>query len=83
MATYGQLAKMAGSPRAARAVGMCMKHNPDMKIVPCHRVVGSDGKLTGYSSGDGIATKKKMLLKEGVVFKGERVDLTRSQWKAK
>ena len=49
VATYGQLAKMAGKPRAARAVGMCMKHNPDMKVVPCHRVVASDGKLTGYS----------------------------------
>lgn len=83
VATYGQLAKMAGSPRAARAVGMCMKHNPDMKIVPCHRVVASDGKLTGYSAGSGIATKKKILLKEGVAFKGDRVDLTRSGWKGK
>ena len=81
MATYGQLAKMAGNPRAARAVGMCMKHNPDMKIVPCHRVVASDGKLTGYTFGSGIPTKKKMLLKEGVAFKGERVNLSRSQWK--
>lgn len=81
VATYGQLAKMAGNPRAARAVGMCMKHNPDMKVVPCHRVVASDGKLTGYAFGNGIPTKKKMLLKEGVVFKGERVNLSRSQWR--
>ena len=81
VATYGQLAKMAGSPRAARAVGMCMKHNPDMKVVPCHRVVASDGTLTGYAFGSGIPTKKKMLLKEGVAFKGERVNLSRSQWK--
>jgi len=83
VATYGQLAKMAGSPRAARAVGMCMKKNPDMKIVPCHRVVASDGKLTGYSAGNGITTKKKMLLKEGVIFTGNRVNLARSQWRGK
>ena len=83
VATYGQLAKMAGKPRAARAVGMCMKHNPDMKTVPCHRVVASDGKLTGYAFGNGIPTKKKMLLKEGVVFKGERVDIAHSGWRGK
>ena len=80
VATYGQLAKMAGSPKAARAVGMCMKHNPDQKIVPCHRVVASDGKLTGYSAQGGVSEKKKKLLKEGVLFLGERVDLMRSGW---
>jgi O-6-methylguanine DNA methyltransferase len=79
--TYGQLAKMAGSPRAARAVGSAMKHNPDMKIVPCHRVVASNGALTGYSVGRGIATKRQMLLKEGVSFIGERVNLKVSGWK--
>lgn len=79
--TYGQLAQMAGSPRAARAVGMSMKHNPDMSTIPCHRVVASDGKLTGYAYGEGITTKKEMLVKEGVQFKGEKVDLSVSQWK--
>jgi O-6-methylguanine DNA methyltransferase len=81
VATYGQLARMAGSPGAARAVGMCMKHNPDMSIVPCHRVVASDGKLTGYAFGDGVVTKKEMLVKEGVSFVGDRVDLGVSQWR--
>jgi len=80
VATYGQLARLAGSPRAARAVGMCMKENPDKKIVPCHRVVASDGSLTGYNFGKGIPTKKAMLKKEGVVFKGEKVDLKISNW---
>ena len=55
--TYGQLARLAGSPRAARAVGMCMSKNRDIKAVPCHRVVAADGKLTGYSIGDGVKTK--------------------------
>jgi O-6-methylguanine DNA methyltransferase len=83
VATYGQVAKLAGSPGAARAVGMCMRHNKDTKAVPCHRVVGSTGKLTGYAYGSGLPTKKKMLEKEGVVFKGANVDLTKSAWKPK
>lgn len=78
--TYGQLAKLAGSPKASRAVGMCMQKNPDAPNTPCHRVVASDGSLHGYSGGDGIPTKKKMLLEEGVVFKGDKVDLSASQW---
>jgi methylated-DNA-protein-cysteine methyltransferase-like protein len=82
VATYGQLAKLAGSPKAARAVGMCMKHNPDMNTIPCHRVVASDGKLTGYAYGDGIATKKELLLKEGVSFVNGKVDLRVSRWTA-
>ena len=78
--TYGQLARLAGSPRAARAVGGCMSQNRDTARVPCHRVVAADGKLTGYSLRDGIKTKKELLLNEGVAFNGERVDLKTSQW---
>ncbi|MCA9390100.1 MGMT family protein [candidate division WWE3 bacterium] len=78
--TYGQVAVLAGSAGAARAVGMCMKNNPDTTIVPCHRVVASNGDLTGYSGGQGVKTKKEKLLSEGVIFDGERVDLDESQW---
>jgi O-6-methylguanine DNA methyltransferase len=81
VATYGQLAEMAGSPGAARAVGMCMRTNPDIPHTPCHRVVAANGKLTGYSAGEGIKTKKQMLLDEGVKFTGDRVNLAFSQWK--
>lgn len=81
VATYGQLARLAGSHQAARAVGMCMKINPDAPNTPCHRVVASNGSLTGYSAGNGISTKKKMLITEGVQFKSDRVDLEVSQWK--
>ncbi|MBI4137069.1 MGMT family protein, partial [Candidatus Roizmanbacteria bacterium] len=56
VATYGQLARLAGSPKAARAVGMLMKTNPDAPHTPCHRVVSSTGKLTGYSAGNGLST---------------------------
>lgn len=77
--TYGQLAALAGSPKAARAVGMCMKQNPDLASIPCHRVVASDGKLTGYAAG-GVSVKKQKLLEEGVVFEGDRVDIGVSIW---
>lgn len=80
VATYGQLAKLAGSPGAARAIGTLMKKNPDVPHTPCHRVVAADGRLTGYSGGNGIGTKKEMLLSEGVHFKGDVVDLARSRW---
>lgn len=76
--TYGQVAKLAGSSNAARAVGMCMSRNTDTKKVPCHRVVASNGKLTGYAFGKGTETKKQLLIKEGVNFIGEKVDLSKS-----
>jgi methylated-DNA-protein-cysteine methyltransferase-like protein len=81
VATYGQLAKIAGRPNAARAVGNAMRTNTDTKAVPCHRVVGATGALTGYAYGNGLTTKMSMLKREGVAFKGERVDLTTSGWK--
>ncbi len=80
VATYGQLAKLAGNPKAARAVGMCMKINPDAPHTPCHRVVAGDGSLTGYSAAGGIAKKKAMLIAEGVMFSGNRVGLSQSLW---
>jgi len=78
VATYGQLAKMAGHPKSARAVGAFMRTNPDAPNTPCHRVVASDGKLTGYSGSGGVEQKRKMLIAEGVVFIGDKVDLSRS-----
>src|SRR3989338_7899351 len=81
VATYGQVAALAGNRKAARAVGMCMRTNPNAPHTPCHRVVASDGRLTGYSGGDGVSTKKKMLIEEGVKFVGDRVDLTKSLWR--
>lgn len=80
VATYGQLARLAGRPGAARAVGVCMRLNQDTKRVPCHRVVASDGALTGYAFG-GTGAKKAKLQAEGVKFVGDRVDLARSQWR--
>ncbi|PKN11654.1 MAG: hypothetical protein CVU69_10860 [Deltaproteobacteria bacterium HGW-Deltaproteobacteria-4] len=55
--TYGELARRAGQPAAARAVGGIMARNPLPIILPCHRVIAANGALTGYSGGAGIATK--------------------------
>jgi methylated-DNA-[protein]-cysteine S-methyltransferase len=63
--TYGQIARQAGSPGAARAVGQSMARNPWPVIVPCHRVLGSDGSLTGF--GGGVEMKRRMLEMEGAM----------------
>jgi len=49
--TYGEVAAAVGSPKAARAVGMANHRNPILIAVPCHRVIGADGRLVGYGSG--------------------------------
>ena len=60
--SYGQLARRIGSPDAARAVGLANGSNPIPIIIPCHRVIGSNGDLTGF--GGGIPLKKKLLALE-------------------
>lgn len=80
VATYGQIARLAGNKKAARAVGALMRTNPDAPHTPCHRVVSADGSLTGYSAKGGIKQKKQMLLNEGIYFKNEKVDLLVSGW---
>jgi methylated-DNA-[protein]-cysteine S-methyltransferase len=60
--SYGQLAKRIGSPDAARAVGLANGSNPIPIIIPCHRVIGSNGDLTGF--GGGLPLKKRLLALE-------------------
>lgn len=76
VATYADLAHALGG-RAYRAVGQAMNRNPLSPAVPCHRVVGSDGKLTGFAGG--LAKKQRMLTEEGVAIRGNRVDLRQHQ----
>ncbi len=59
--TYLDLARQLGRPRAARAVGRAEASNPIPILIPCHRVIGSDGKLHGYGGGEGIKTKTFLL----------------------
>lgn len=66
--TYGEIAREAGVPRAARGVGAAMAANPLPIVIPCHRVVGSFGALTGYSAPGGVDTKKWLLAMEGVML---------------
>lgn len=69
--TYGDLAKALGHPQAARAVGKIMNANPDPIVVPCHRVVSSDGGIGGYAYG--VKKKKEILAREGLAFTGDRI----------
>lgn len=64
--SYAELAKRSGSPRAARAVGQAMARNPFPILIPCHRVLAASGQLGHYSGGKGAATKRELLLIEGV-----------------
>ncbi|MCH8475831.1 MAG: MGMT family protein [Opitutales bacterium] len=66
--TYGEIAAKCGSPGAARAVGRLMARNPLPIFVPCHRVIGANRKLTGYSGPGGVEFKKWLLEKEKDVF---------------
>jgi methylated-DNA-[protein]-cysteine S-methyltransferase len=63
LATYAALAHQVGRPRAARAIGSAMAHNPIPFVIPCHRVVRSDGGLGGY--GGGLSIKERLLALEG------------------
>jgi methylated-DNA-[protein]-cysteine S-methyltransferase len=64
--TYGELASRAARPRAARAVGSVMNRNPLPIVLPCHRVIGANGKLVGY--GGGLDRKEKLLRLEGAIL---------------
>lgn len=70
-ATYGELARLAGCPGAARAVGQALGRNPVPIIVPCHRILASGGKVGGFSAFGGAATKQRLLALEGVHPGGE------------
>jgi methylated-DNA-[protein]-cysteine S-methyltransferase len=69
VSTYGDLAKALGNPLASRTIGRILGKNPNPVLVPCHRVVMSNGKLGGYMHG--IELKKELLKKEGISFVNE------------
>ena len=69
--TYGDLAKAVGLENGQRAIGTIMKKNPFPGIVPCHRVVKSDGKIGGFAYGERI--KSQMLVKEGIKIKDVKI----------
>ena len=77
--TYGELAKAVGLKNGQRAIGTMMKKNPFPGIVPCHRVVKSDGKIGEYVYGASV--KSKMLPKEGIKIKdGKIIDFDKEKF---
>ena len=77
--TYGELAKAVGLKNGQRAVGTMMKKNPFPVIVPCHRVVKSDGKIGEYVYG--VSVKSKMLAEEGIKIKdGKIIDFDKEKF---
>ena len=78
--TYCELAKAVGLKNGQRVIGQIMKKNPFPVIIPCHRVVKSDGKVGGYAYGENI--KKNMLQKEGIKIKdGKILDWNKKYYK--
>ena len=71
--TYRQVAEQAGSPGASRAVGGALARNPVPLVVPCHRVVRSDGRLGGFSATGGVGLKRRLLTHEHCRFREDRV----------
>lgn len=70
--TYGEIAATIGNPKAARAVGMANHYNPILIAVPCHRVIGADGRLAGY--GSGLDMKEALLRLERKTVQSEEVE---------
>ena len=76
VASYGQIALMAGNPRWSRVVGYALHSNPEPGIIPCHRVVNKEGKLAKAFAFGGENVQRDMLKNEGVIFLDEdTVDL--------
>jgi methylated-DNA-[protein]-cysteine S-methyltransferase len=68
--SYGQIARQIGEPKAVRAVGAANGRNPISIVVPCHRVIGSSGQLTGFAGG--LSTKAQLLTLEGARIHGQQ-----------
>ena len=81
VATYGQVATLAGNRRWARVVGYALHVNPDPEHIPCHRVVNREGRLSDAFAFGGVNRQKLLLEAEGVTVVGNFVDLKIYQWK--
>ena len=81
VATYGQIAQLAGNRRLARVVGYALHVNPDPDNIPCYRVVNRFGEVSDAFAFGGGNRQKELLTAEGIEFDGDgRVDLNRYQW---
>lgn len=80
VATYGQIAMLAGSPRASRVVGYALHVNPKPGVIPCHRVVNREGRLAPSFAFGGTDAQQRLLEGEGVSVQDGYVDLKRFGW---
>lgn len=81
VATYGQIAELAGLEGHARQVGYALHDLPEKSDVPWHRVINAQGEISLRSAGDHHELQRLLLEAEGVEFRGSRVDLRRFRWK--
>ena len=81
VATYGQVAALAGNKRWPRVVGYALHVNPDPEHIPCYRVVNRYGEVSKAFAFGGENRQITLLEEEGIVMDGNRVDLSRYQWK--
>ncbi len=78
VATYGQIAMLAGNPRWARVVGYALHNNPDPAKIPCHRVVNREGRVAEAFVFGGGNAQRDLLIKEGIAFMPDgRIDLSK------
>ena len=80
VATYGDVARAVGSPRASRQVGWALHSNPYPGVVPCHRVVFKDGSLAPNFAFGGSEVQRALLESEGVAFIENKVDIENHRW---
>jgi methylated-DNA-protein-cysteine methyltransferase-like protein len=81
VATYGQVARLAGNSRMARVVGDALHANPDPEHIPCYRVVNRFGEVSGAFAFGGANRQIELLEAEGIRFRDGRIDLETYQWK--
>lgn len=82
VATYGQIAALVGDPKLARVVGYALHVNPEPGVIPCHRVVNREGRLSPAFAFGGINMQEKLLEDEGVQVENGHVDLGKYRWKS-
>ena len=81
VATYGQVAELAGNKRWARVVGYALHVNPDPERIPCYRVVNREGRLSDAFAFGGVNQQKELLEADDIEVVDNHVDLKRYQWK--
>jgi len=80
VASYGQVATLAGYPQNSRLVGRLLKQMPDDSVIPWHRVVNSQGKISFPAGSDKYQEQRQKLLLEGVSFKKDKVNMRECRW---